>query len=495
MNIISTLLKDGYKVGHPFQYPKDSQEVYSNLTPRKGRHAEFSGMVLFSLQYFVTRYLIQHFTENFFSLPKDLVLKKYSRRIDNYLGKGAITYDHIAALHDVGYLPLHIKAVPEGTFVPYGVAALTLRNTLPEFFWVTNMIETLLSCTVWQPCTSATNARHYRQIFETFSKLTVSDAVNPFVPWQGHDFAFRGMPGLEAAMTSGAGHMIYFTGTDTIPSIDFLEEYYDANSDSELIGGSVSATEHSVMCMGSEEGELETYRRMLTEVYPTGIVSIVSDTWDYWNVITKVLPALKNEIMARPGKLVVRPDSGDPVKIVVGDSSAPAGTPEHKGSIRLLDEIFGSTETAKKFKTLDPHIGLIYGEQITRERQREILTGLHATGYSSDNVVLGLGSYNYQHVTRDTHGIAIKATFGRTTTRGDVEIYKNPKTDDGTKRSAKGLLRVDYGADGRLTMRDGVTREEEAGGALETVFLDGKLVRTQTLADIRKIAEAELWKY
>ncbi|MBL8520502.1 MAG: nicotinate phosphoribosyltransferase [Betaproteobacteria bacterium] len=485
--ILPALLVDGYKVGHVFQYPADTEFVYSNLTPRKSRlggEAGNGGVVFFGLQYFIQEYLVRQFSENFFARPEAEVMAAYQRRIDHYLGPGAITYDHIRALHRHGHLPLRIKALPEGSIVPHGVPMLTLHNTDPRFFWVTNMLETILSAVLWKACTSATSAHRFRATFEKYSALTVSDAPNPFIDWQGHDFSFRGMSGLEDAALSGAAHLLSFTGTDTVPAIDFLETHYGADVTRELVGGSVSATEHSVMCMGLEDNEQETFRRLMEDVYPAGIVSIVSDTWDFWNVLTDILPALKDRVMARNGKLVIRPDSGDPVKIINGDPDAAPGTPAFKGAIRLLDETFGHTLTAKGYKLLDPHVGLIYGDSITAERQDAILGGLMANGYASDNVVLGIGSYNYQYVTRDTHGFAIKATFGTTRSRGDQAIYKDPKTDDGTKRSALGLLRVDR-VGGRLVLRDGVSRAEEAGGELVPVFEDGKLLHVETLAGIR----------
>jgi nicotinamide phosphoribosyltransferase len=483
-SILPVLLVDGYKVGHVFQYPKDTEFVYSNLTPRKSRTGIDTEVVFFGLQYFVQEYLIRQFNEHFFSQPEEQVMAQYRRRIDNYLGKDAITYDHIRELHRYGRLPIKIKAVKEGTPVPHGVPMLTLCNTDPRFFWVTNMLETILSAVLWKACTSATSARRFRATFEKYNVLTVADKPNPFIDWQGHDFSFRGMSGLEDAAISGAAHLLSFTGTDTIPAIDFLETYYGANATTELVGGSVSATEHSVMCMGLEASEQETFRRLIQDVYPSGIVSIVSDTWDFWKVLTDILPALKSAILARDGKVVIRPDSGDPVKIINGDPSAPVGSPEYKGAIVLLDEIFGSTQTEKGYKVLNSHIGLIYGDSITPERQEAILAGLKKNGYASDNVVLGIGSYNYQYVTRDTHGFAIKATFGSTRSGGDMAIYKDPKTDDGTKRSARGLLRVDR-VNGRLVLRDQVSREQEHGGELETVFEEGRLVRFETLAQIR----------
>jgi nicotinamide phosphoribosyltransferase len=239
-----------------------------------------------------------------------------------------------------------------------------------------------------------------------------------------------------------------------------------------------------VMCMGQQTSEQETFRRLIEDVYPTGIVSIVSDTWDFWKVLTQILPSLKSKIMARNGKVVIRPDSGDPFLIINGDPSAPVGSPQFKGAIRVLDEIFGSTKTDKGYKVLDSHIGLIYGDSINAQRQEQILEGLARNGYASDNVVLGVGSFNYQYVTRDTHGFAIKATFGVTRSGGDTPIFKDPKTDDGTKRSAKGLLRVDQ-VDGKFKLTDNVSREQEAGGELELVFEDGQLLRFESLAQIR----------
>jgi nicotinamide phosphoribosyltransferase len=489
-DLMPVLKIDGYKAGHPAQYSQDTEEVYSNLTARKGRDPYSGGVVFFGLQYFCLEYLIRQFTQNFFEVSRDVVLRQYKRRMDAYLGPDSVATKHIGELHEHGRLPVHIKALPEGTVVPYGVPMLTIRNTEKPFFWVTNMLETIMSNVLWKPITSATTAHRFRQVFDRYSRLTVSDGPNPFVDWQGHDFSFRGMSGLEDACLSGAAHLLSFTGTDTIPAIDFLEHYYGADVEKELVSGSVPATEHSVMCMGSEAGERETYRRLLQDIYPAGPVSIVSDTWDYWEVLTKTLPSLRELILSRPGKMIVRPDSGVPELIINGDPSAPHGSPESKGSIRILDEVFGHTTTAKGFKVLDPHVGLIYGDSINLERQETILSGLMANGYASDNVVMGLGSFTYQFCTRDTHSMALKATFGRTTSGGDQAIFKAPKTDDGTKNSARGLLRVDR-VDGRLVLRQEVSREEEHGGELKTVFLNGELTRFQKLSDIRAVLAGE----
>lgn len=491
MKVSPIILKDGYKVGHKFQYPDGTTLVYSNLTPRKSRNPEIDEIVFFGLQYFIKEYLIRQFDEEFFKQPKEAVLKAYARRLDNYLGKDSITYDHIGQLHDLGYLPLEIKALPEGSLVPMRVPVFTIKNTKPEFFWVTNMLETVVSAIIWKPCTSATTAFQYLKTFTQYAKDTVGNDMG-FIPWQGHDFSFRGMSGIEDAVMSGAGHLLSFAGTDTIPAIDFLEQYYNADCEKELVGGSVPATEHSVMCMGTQGDEINTFDRLISKVYPAGIVSIVSDTWDFWQVITEFLPKLKTKIVARNGKVVIRPDSGDPVKIIIGDKDAKPGSPEYKGAIECMWETFGGTITEKGFKLLDGHIGLIYGDSITTERQEAILEGLKQKGFASYNVVLGIGSYTYEYVTRDTFGFAMKATYGEVNHVGR-DIFKDPKTDDGTKKSAKGLMQVYRDAKtGKLALKDQCTWEEEAKGELKTVFKDGKLTVDWKLQEIRDRVKAQL---
>ncbi|MCA0397962.1 MAG: nicotinate phosphoribosyltransferase [Bacteroidetes bacterium] len=491
MKLLPLLLKDGYKVGHKFQYPAGTSLVYSNLTPRKSRNPDMENVVFFGLQYFIKEYLIKQFNEEFFNRPKEEVMKAYRRRIDNYLGKDSITYDHIAALHDLGYLPIEIKALPEGSLVSMKVPVFTIRNTKPAFFWLTNMLETIVSAITWKPCTSATTAFHYLRVFTQYAHDTVGEDKS-FLPWQGHDFSFRGMSGVEDALMSGAGHLLSFAGTDTIPAIDFLETYYNADADNELVGGSVPATEHSVMCMGTQDGEIKTFERLITEVYPTGIVSVVSDTWDFWQVITEFLPQLKTKILARNGKLVIRPDSGDPVKIIVGDPDAVPGSPAFKGAIECMWETFGGSITEKGYKLLDGHIGLIYGDSITLERQKAILEGLKQKGFASYNVVLGIGSFTYEYVTRDNFGFAMKATYGEVDGVGR-DIFKDPKTDDGTKKSARGLMQVYRDkSTGKLALKDQCSWQEEAQGELQPVFRDGKLLRDWSLSEIRHLLKSQL---
>lgn len=479
MEINPLLLTDFYKIGHLFQYPPNTQFVYSNLTPRKSRHADIQEMVFFGLQYFCKAYLVDYFNRNFFGRPSNQVVDEYRRRIRTSIGD-LPSYDHIESLHALGYLPVKIKAMPEGSRVPMRVPCLTIVNTLPEFYWVTNFLETLLSATLWQPCTSATLAYEFRKSMNVHAEAT--GLPKEFVQWQGHDFSFRGMSSLESAILSGMGHLLSFTGTDTIPAIDALEQYYNADADKELIGGSVAATEHSVMCSGKQDCEVDTIRRLITEVYPSGIVSIVSDTWDLWKVLTEYLPALHDVIIARDGKVVIRPDSGDPVDIICGDLAGTSAAAA-KGVVELLAETFGTTTTDRGFKVLDPHVGAIYGDSINLERERAMADRLMSKGFATQ-VVLGIGSYTYQYNTRDTFGTAMKATH---VVIGDtqMDIFKTPITDDGTKNSATGLLRVDKTSAGYV-LRERVSAEQEAGGALRTVFEDGRMVLETTLAEVRR---------
>jgi nicotinamide phosphoribosyltransferase len=475
------LLTDGYKVDHRRQYPTGTTLVYSNWTPRKSRLEGVNEVVLFGLQYFIKKYILDDFENYFFKRPKEKVVAEYKRRIDDYLGPNQVGTKHIEDLHDLGYIPMTIKALPEGVSVPVRVPMFTMYNTLPEFFWLTNYFETLVSAVVWMPCTSATIAKQYRKLLDKYAKETSS--TPEFVNWQGHDFSMRGMAGIEAAVTSAAGHLLSFTGTDTIPSIDFVEKYYHGNSDKALIGGSVAATEHSVMCMGTIEDEIGTFKRLITEVYPNGIVSIVSDTWDLWKVLTDYLPKLKTEILGRDGKVVIRPDSGDPVDIICGNPNGKNDN-ERKGVIELLWQTFGGITNAKGYKELDSHIGAIYGDSITIERATQICERLKAKGFASTNIVLGIGSYTYQYNTRDTFGFAMKATYGEVNGQGR-EIFKDPITDDGTKKSAKGLMKIEW-QNGAYKLVDSVSWEQEKQGELKEVFRDGKLLIDQSLEEIRQ---------
>lgn len=483
--------KDAYKIGHPFQYPQKTQEVYSNLTARSGKLSNIpgsKGIWVAGIQHFVMDYLIEDWNYTFFLKNKKKVVQKYKRIVDSLLDSD-LDVRHIEALHDLGYLPLEIKALPEGVFAPYGVAIITLRNTLPEFYWVTNMIESVLLSEIWLPITSATTYKGFENLFLAYANRT--GVPLEFTKYQGHDFSMRGMGTRQAAAISGAAVLsVGCVGTDNIPALELLEEYYDANVEEEVVGKTVNATEHSVMCAGGKVDEYETYRRLIQDIYPKGNISIVSDTWDFWEVVTKILPSLKDIIMNRDGKVIIRPDSGDPVEIICGTfatygnySNNPDRNCEAKGLIECLWEIFGGTINDKGYKVLNSHIGAIYGDSITYERAKNILNALEKKGFASSNIVFGLGAYTFQYVTRDTHGIALKST--NSIIDGEVlPIFKDPKTD-GSKKSAKGYIRVDR-VHGEYLQTDEVPFEESLEGELGVVFLDGILFNKTSLKATRE---------
>lgn len=529
---------DAYKLGHGLQDPHGLTMKYSNLTPRsnrlfKGATGYDGKMVVFGTQG-GWQEIVELWDRSFFGVRKDKAIARYKRRVDNTIGADVIPVDKMAALHDLGYLPLSLRAITEGYRVPMKIPVLTLMNTHPDFGWLVNYLETVVSSSLWKSSTNATIAYEYRRLLTEYAIKTGSDLEG--VQFQGHDFSARGMPGPEDAARSGSAHLTSFSGTDTISAIDYLEDYYYANSDTELVGVSVPATEHAVsssnilvrakafrerypdmpeaeVLLRSEIGFMVDY---ITKLHPTGIASYVADTYDYWAVLTEVLPAVFDLIMGRDGKLVIRPDSGDPVKIICGlnetqyrrtkegvaypleawDGAAFKGgydpIPEHviKGSIEVLWDLFGGTTTETGYKLLDSHIGLIYGDSITLTRAEAILAGLEAKGFASGNVVFGIGSYTYQMVTRDTFGTAMKATACEV--EDDfIEVYKDPKTGDGLKKSAKGLLRVAHElfADGTsgFVLYDQQTMEqvESPENQLIEVWRDGEWIVETDLKQVR----------
>lgn len=492
------LLTDGYKLDHRRQYPDDTRAVYSNWTPRSCAYfpEASEGAVVFGIQYFIKEYLMKQFQKDFFEKPKEVAVSEFARRVNTFLGPNQVGTKHIEKLWDLQYLPIRIKALPEGTVCPIRVPALTFINTHPDFFWLTNYFETLISTTLWLPMTSATSARLYKkELARHASKTGFID--QPGLSFLCHDFSMRGMAGVEAAIMSGMAHLTSFTGSETIPAIAALEEYYNANADNELIAATIPATEHSVMCAGGKEDEFETFKRLITEVYPSGFVSIVSDTWDFWKVMTDYLPRLKDEILARDGRLVIRPDSGEPVHIIAGYEQGDFESFQEEsefqnqiddaavwiGAYETLWNIFGGTVNESGYKVLDGHIGMIYGDSITLDRQKEIYRRLEAKGFAATNLVLGVGSFSYQYKSRDSLGFAMKATWCQV---GDEEreIFKDPKTDSGIKKSLKGLICVLDGGD-KYVAEDQVSKEQEAKGYLQTVYENGQLVKDWTLSEIR----------
>jgi nicotinamide phosphoribosyltransferase len=492
---------DAYKLSHWCQAPKGTTGYYNNLTPRKSRREGIDKFVFFGLQAFLQD-LNEEFNTNFFNLNESIAVANYNSFHTEFFGTSSeFNNEQVRLLHKLGHLPIRIKALKEGSVVNHNLPVVTMMSTDDTLYWFTQWIETWMSDSLWKACTSATTAYYYRKIFNKYNSLT-SD-VSWLPDFQGHDFSMRGMSGYEDACVSGAGHLLSFKGTDTLPAVEWINSYYPG--DNGLIGTSVPATEHAICTAFLPETDRRedadtnfadtAYIQNVINLYPTGIVSAVCDTYDFWHLVTEILPKFKDQIMARDGKLVIRPDSSPktPVEVIIGDSEAPEGTPEHKGLVQCLYEIFGGTVNSKGYIDLDSHIGAIYGDSITLEYCEAILAGLAAKGFSSNNIVLGIGSYTYQYVTRDTHGIAIKCTAVSSGTSEDRHwraTFKDPKTDNSGKKSAKGFLRIDL-VNGEYVLTQDVTEEEEAGGALELVYENGVIHRMQSFADVR----AELAKF
>ncbi|TXH10710.1 MAG: nicotinate phosphoribosyltransferase [Spirochaetes bacterium] len=485
---------DAYKLGHLKQYPARTEVVFSNLTARGTRIDGVDRTVFFGLQAVLKQLVAKwdaFFALSGFQLAE--VLAEYREFVGELLDVDPRSVDvrHFVHLHGLGYLPIRVKAFREGSLVPLRVPYLTIENTIPLFFWLTNYLETTLSAELWQPITSATIAWRARRLLDERARQSGADLAD--VDYQGHDFSFRGMEGIHAAAASSAGHLVSFKGTDTLPAIRFVKKFYGSTG---VVGRSVNATEHSVMTAEGRDGEFAVYERLI-DTYPNGVLSIVSDSYDLWNVLTVFLPKLKDKIMARNGKLVIRPDSGDPELIVCGDPSAPEDSPARKGVVNILAEIFGTTTDAAGFKMLDPHIGVIYGDGITYDRADAITANLISQGYTSTTTTLGFGSFTYQMQTRDTFKMAVKATWVRVDGEGR-DIFKDPITDDGSKKSATGRLAVRSMMNGTPYLVEHATQDQEDMQLLRTVFEDGQFLNLQDFDDVRytlKVCEGVYARY
>lgn len=461
------LATDVYKMGHMEQYPKGTTKVYSYLTTRSDKVMD--KVMFYGLQYYLKKYLTvvptQAMVDEFLEYRKNILGVDASDDIKNKLN----------GLVQLGYIPLEIKAVEEGTVLPVKNVLMTITNTHPDYYWAVGFFESLI-LKVWNTSTVASFDKKLKNLCTKFADATSDDAGH--VPFQVHDFGYRGCSSEETAASSGSAHLINFLGTDTIPAIKFVKEYYKAT---EPIGLSVPATEHSVMCAFGENNELGAFKNLL-QLYPSGIVSVVSDTYDLWNVLTSFAADLKDDILARDGKVVFRPDSGNPEFIICGDPSAPFGTPQNIGALRLLDMMFGSTVNSKGYKVLNPKVGLIYGDAMYYERFEKILSNLQEMGYASSNLVVGIGGLLLQQHTRDELGFAIKATYAEV--NGEIrELMKDPVTDPG-KKSHKGLISL-VKENGQFVTKDQQTWAQEKTGLLETVFYNGFLVKELTFDQIR----------
>lgn len=518
------LLTDFYKICHKGFYNKGITQLISYWTPRKSRIKGIEHVVFFGLQAYIKKYLIDYFNVHFFDKPWEENEKTYIEVIGASLDKDIAEYEaaEFKKLWQLGYLPIEISSLQEGTLVPIGCPTIQFKCTKADFFWLAEYLETLSSCNIWFPMTDATIAYVSRKILDKYYDLTAEDYI-PRASGAGN-FSMRGMSSVESAPMGDAGHLLSFTSTATVPTLWWLHCFY--NTDFSCAKGTPS-TEHSVMESYTPENEFEAYRRLIEDIRPNGNLSMVSDTWDIWKVMTDYLPKLKNSIMKRDGKIIIRPDSGNPADILCGkkmnvfdtdesglhsllikkamceqdglkDKIAYTGrmedkfieaevvflqdkkscnyknidkvniktralTPEEKGIVELMWDVLGGNINSKGYRVIDPHGGVIYGDAITHEREIEIFERLMAKKYAANNVILGFGSYTYQYVTRDTFGFALKVTSGVIDGR-EVALFKDPITDKGPngagKKSQKGMCIVFHDKSGNITYTDGHNEKE-----------------------------------
>lgn len=489
MNINPMLLIDFYKAVHAEMLPKKITKSVSYFTPRMSRVNIWNEVVHFGLQAFCKKYLIEYFNENFFGRPLEEVMSEYKRIMDKTLGENAYKAEKIERLHQLGYLPIEIVSLPEGTRVPMHCPMFGITNTHEDFAWLPQSLESLISAEMWHPMLAATVGATYRDIVNHYYDLTCDENV-PRARALGA-FDFRGEECLESAVKAGGGWCLSFLNTATVPTIPFLEKYYNCDCTQEDVAFGSPSTEHSVMCsnFAVDGDEITLLRRLLTEIYPNTSFSAVLDSYDYWNVIENILPQLKKEILEHNGCMLMRGDSGDCVEVVTK-------------TVFKLWEIFGGHINSKGYKVLDPHVKAIYGDSITIQRCKQIYEILIENGFACSNVALGVGSFSFQCVeedgilkpfTRDTFSSCIKATYCEIDGK-PFPIFKNPK-DGGFKKSQKGCCVVAKGTnDTSLIYVDGRTWEEaQVSGAdaetnlLKTIFKNGEMVVEQSLSDIRNI--------
>lgn len=511
------LLIDYYKAVHAEMLPEKITKSVSYFTPRMSRVKRWNEVVFFGLQGFIKEYLIDYFNREFFEKPLDLILVEYQRIMDATLGKDTYNINKIKKLHNLGYLPIEIVALPEGTKVPMHVPMFGITNTHPDFAWLPQSLESLISAEMWHPMLAATVGATYREIVNKYYAETCDDDM-PRARALG-DFDFRGEECLQSATKAAAGWLLSFLNTATVPAIPYLEKNYNCDCKNEPVGFGAPSTEHSVMCsnFAVDGDEITLLRRLLTEIYPNTSFSCVLDSYDYWNVIDNVLPKLKKEIMNHNGCMLMRGDSGDCVEVVT------------KTVFKLWDQ-FGGYINSKGYKVLDPRVKALYGDSITVQRCEKIYEILKENGFAACNVSLGVGSFSFQCIeeddyvevtfdndtetfdapnyrsatlaagtkiegrarvlkpfTRDTFSSCIKATYCEIAGK-PTPIFKDPK-EGGFKTSQKGCCIVFKDNKERIYYADQRTWEEASNdpcNMLKPIFRDGKMLKETSLKEIRE---------
>lgn len=491
IDTLALLLCDTYKQVHQDQYPKSLKKLVSYWVPRKSmfsEHGDYNKMVFFGLQAFIQEYLIDYFNKNFFDMPLNEVINEYTTYMDVQLGDGNYNINNVIKLHNLGYLPLAIKALPEGSLVNMGVPCIEVTNTDEDFAWLVQWIECVLQNELWKPCNHATIGHMYYKLAKLYYGKTVDDNVDPRNAFA--DFGMRGMSCMNEAIRCSAAWLLSSNKTSTIPALPYIDKYYDAECKKNNIGKGAISTEHSVMGANyALDGDERTFvKRLLTETYPYASFSMVSDTYDYWNMVDNILPSLKKEIMEHKGTLFVRPDSGDQFEVVTK-------------TVEKLWMTFGGSLNSKGYKVLDPHIRVILGDGSTLACVRKIWIYLEEHGFAANNVIFGVGAFCFTAIfegdkmivnTRDTYGICMKASWGLFDDR-ELFIFKDPKTDtEHLKKSHKGLVLVETdGNNFKYTdelMTEDYMKMLQNGhkNAMHLVYADGEMFNYETFTTIRE---------
>lgn len=460
------LATDSYKLNHWNQYPKGTEAVYSYFESRPG--AQYDETVFFGLQSILKTYLSKPITssdvEQAYALAKAHFGSEALFNMDGWLH---ILHDH------KGWLPLRIKAVPEGTVVPVSNVLMTVENTCPKCYWLTNAMESILTH-VWYPSTVATVSRGVKKMLASYLDRTADSRDG--LPFMLHDFGYRGASSHETAALGGAGHLVNFKGTDTLPAMILALNDYDADLAS--LAFSVPATEHSVMTATGRAGEMDVVHNLLNE-YPTGILSVVADSYDYYGFVEAACTTFKDRIEARDGVFVIRPDSVTLQHPCPSDLVA--------WTLNRLWDGYGGTLTSKSFKVLNPKVRVLWGDGIDPHGIEKICARAVAEGFSVENLVFGMGGGLLQKVNRDTQRFAFKSSAQKRRD-GWHDVYKEPL--DSSKASKRGRLALVVSpTDGVLrTLNEGMLRDDTPD-VLQVVYENGKILTDQTFEDIRQRAE------
>lgn len=459
------LFTDSYKMSHFRQYPAGVEHVYSYFESRGSDAAfGFTETVFFGLQYLLDNLAGAYFT----AADIDDAERLCHLHFGNDRSFNRAGWEHILHTHG-GRLPVRIRAVPEGTVVPTHNCLMTIENTDPACYWLTNWLETQL-VQVWYPTTVATQSRAMKKTLLASLRQSGDPAT---IDFRLHDFGCRGVSSLETAALGCAAHLVHFRGTDTLPGLELVARSYGE----ECGGASIPASEHSTITSWGEEHELDAMRNMLAQ-YPEGMVACVSDSFDIFRACGEYWGgALRDQVMQRDGTLVIRPDSGDPATVLCR-------------VLDILGEKFPTSVNSKGYKVLDPHVRVIQGDGIDFHSLGQILRAITDAGWSADNLIFGSGGGLLQKVNRDTLKFAFKCSS--IVVNGEPrDVYKRPVTDNG-KKSKSGRFKLVRGENGdALTFRT-VLETESGDDVLETVFENGEVVKRMTLAEVRQRATVGL---